>query len=179
VGSWKTVGGLDPSLSNFGMAKGVAYYKRCATEPWAMDIQEIALVSTKADKATKYKNEDDTRRARELGVAMLTFFEDVDTIYVELPVGSQSARAMASYGICVGVCAALGKRLVRVAAKDVKLIATNNPKAEKAEMIDWATNKYPKLPWLTRKLKGESVLTNANEHVADAIAAIHAGLNLK
>ena len=89
------------------------------------------LETTKSDGTIKYKNMDDLRRAKQLGAAMLEFFEGVDHIYVEIPVGSQSARAMASYGICVGIIAALGDRVIRISSKDVKLIATNNPKASK------------------------------------------------
>ena len=178
ISTWRSVGGLDPSLSNFGMCKGVALTSDDLTYT-SIQIDEIRLVTTKSDTSTQFKNMDDIRRAQELGKAMMSFFEMVDTIYVELPVGSQSARAMASYGICIGVCAVLGKRLVRVSAKQVKEIATNDPEATKKDMINWAYNKYPNLPWLRRKLKGQSVLTNANEHVADSIAAIHAGLGIK
>lgn len=139
--------------------------------------EAIQLITPKLDNDQKYKNMNDLIRARTLGKGMLEFFADVDTIYVEIPVGSKSARAMASYGICVGVIAALGgDRVVRVSAKDVKLVATGNPEATKKDMINWATNKYPDLPWLTRKLKGKLVLTNKNEHVADALAAVHVGI---
>lgn len=164
------VGGLDPSLSNFGMSKGYLHDGHIV-------IEDIKLVTTKEDKTIKYKNERDLLRAVKLLEAIKTFFIDVDTIYTEIPVGSQSARAMASYGICIGVLASLGKKIVRVSAKDVKLIATGNPEASKEDIIAWANNVYPNLPWLTRRLKDNSVLTKANEHVADSIAAIHAGIN--
>ena len=173
------MGGLDPSLSNFGMCKGIALFKEGVIKPHKVIVEKISLVTTKTDSSTQYKNEDDLRRARELGSAMLEFFNEVDNIYVEMPVGSQSARAMASYGICVGVVAALGKRVIRVSAKNVKLIATGNPQASKKDMIKWATRMYPELPWLRSKLKGEQVLTNANEHAADAIATLYAGLIIK
>ena len=165
----KIVGGLDPSLSNFGMSRGTVYNG-------VLEITSIALVTTKEDKTIKYKNERDLARAQQLLKAMLDFFDMVDTVYVEVPVGSQSARAMASYGICVGVLSALGKKLVRVSAKDVKLFATGNSEATKKDMIDWAVREYPHLPWKTRKVNGELVITNTNEHVADSISAIHAGL---
>ena len=164
------VGGLDPSLSNFGMSRGILFKGH-------LTIEGIALITTKADKTTQYKNMDDLRRATELSEAMEVFFHDVNSIYVEIPVGSQSARAMASYGICVGILSRLGKKVIRVSAKEVKVIATNNPQASKADMITWATESYPDLPWLTRKVNGEPVYTKANEHVADSIASIHAGLN--
>lgn len=142
-----------------------------------LSVNRIQLVSPKEDMSIHYKNMRDLKRAQELSRAMQAFFHEVHIIYVEIPVGSQSARAMASYGICVGVLASLGKRLVRVSAADVKLFATGNKQASKADMIEWATDMYPHLPWLSRKLKGELVYTNANEHVADSIAAILTGIN--
>lgn len=165
----KIVGGLDPSLSNFGMSKGLL-------RNGELEVTDIMLVTTKEDTTIKYKNMRDIKRARQLLLAMQMFFDRVDTVYVEVPVGSQSSRAMASYGICIGILALLGKRLIRVSAKDVKVAATGNPEASKADMIEWATNLYPDLPWLTKQRKGESSFTNANEHVADSIASIKAGL---
>ena len=173
------VGGLDPSLSSFGMSKGTVVRDSESGEVTLLKVVKSCLTISKSDKTVKYKNMDDLQRAKQLGADMLDFFDNVDHIYVEIPVGSQSARAMASYGICVGVIAALGDRVIRVSAKDVKLIATGDPKASKQDMIDWATSRYPELPWATKTRKGEVSFTGANEHVADSIAAIHAGLNLK
>lgn len=36
--------------------------------------------------------------------------------------------------------------------------------------------KHPKAPWLRRKQSGQDVLVNKNEHLADAVAAIHTGM---
>ena len=164
------VGGLDTSLSNIGMSSGMLVGEK-------LTITRIKLITTKEGKDEHYKNMRDLARAKQLYMAMHSFFNNIPTVYVEIPVGSKSARAMASYGICVGILASLGKRLVRVSATDVKLFATGNKQASKADMIDWATDMYPHLPWLTRKLKGETVYTNANEHVADSIASILVGIN--
>jgi len=84
---------------------------------------------------------------------------------------------MASYGVCLGVIAVLGSKVRRVSAKNVKLVATGNPTAEKKDMIDWAVRKHPSLPWFTTTKKGVTTYANKNEHVADAIAAVHAGVN--
>ena len=172
----KYVGGLDPSLSNFGMVKGIVNYTNA--QPVSFTPLFIKLVVTKEDKSIKYKNERDLQRARKLGSAMVEFFHGIDTVYVEMPVGSQSARAMASYGICIGVVAALGKRVIRVSAKDVKLVSTADPNATKRDMIKWATEKYPKLPWLKKVRVGVETFIGANEHVSDALAAVHVGLKI-
>lgn len=170
MSTWKMIGGLDPSLSNFGMSKGILINDS------KIQINEIQLVTTKSNPSIKFRNMDDLERAKQLGRAMIEFFSDVDVIYVELPVGSQSSRAQTSYGVCIGVIAALGSRVKRVSAKDVKLVATGNPEASKQDMIDWATNLYPELTWHTKKRNGVLSYTGKNEHVADSIAAIHAGL---
>ncbi len=163
------MGGLDPSLSNFGMVKGSFNGDTFLPE-------DIKLVTTSEDSSLQYQNQRDLKRAVQLREAMLQFFDGVDTVYVEMPVGSQSARASVSYGVCVGILASLGLRLVRVSARDVKIIATNDPKASKQDMINWAYNKYPDLPWITKIRNGTKSLTNANEHVSDAIGAVLAGL---
>jgi hypothetical protein len=48
--------------------------------------------------------------------------------------------------------------------------------ASKEEMIDWAFNKYPDAPWRTKKLKGQILPTKDNEHIADSVAIMEAGI---
>ena len=96
-------------------------------------------------------------------------------MFVEVPVGSQSARAMASYGVCIGLLAALSdKPLIEVTPTEVKLAAVGSKTASKQEMISWASDLYPHLNWI--KSRGKSELADKNEHIADAIGAIHAGI---
>lgn len=95
---------------------------------------------------------------------------------VEIPVGSQSARSMASYGICIGVVASIDKPLIQVTPAEVKLVATGSKTASKDDMIKWATEMYPEGQWLTTNKKGVVSFVNKNEHMADAIAAMHAGV---
>jgi Holliday junction resolvasome RuvABC endonuclease subunit len=163
------VGGLDPSLSNFGMSIA-------AVTNEAITIVRTELVITKVNSDIKYKNMCDLERAKQLSKGMKDFFDTVGTVYVEIPVGSQSSRAMASYGICIGVLAGLDKNIIRISAKEAKIAATGNTKATKKDMIDWATNKHPEVDWIERKYGGEIIFTGANEHVADSMAAIYAGL---
>jgi Holliday junction resolvasome RuvABC endonuclease subunit len=122
------------------------------------------------------KNSDDIERARKLHEGLHNFIQDADLVIVEVPVGSQSARAMASYGICIGIIASIDKPLIQVTPTEVKLAACGKKTASKAEMIDWATNQFPEANWIKHKSKGEWVLGNKNEHLADAVAAIVAGV---
>jgi len=167
--------GIDASLNNFGLVRAnvdVAIKK--------VDIDEIKLICPpKADKSTRKqvrKNSDDLRRARWLQDNLVKMCEGYDIAIVEMPVGSQSARAMASYGIVLGVLSSCPLPLIEVTPLEVKLAGAGKKTASKADMIEWATTKHPEAEWLTRKLHGKSVVTNNNEHIADALAAIYAGM---
>jgi len=83
---------------------------------------------------------------------------------------------MASYGVCIGILASMKKPLIQVTPNEVKLAAVGKKTATKEQMIEWAINKYPTAPWLTRKFKGQITHVKSNEHLADATAAIHAGV---
>lgn len=170
------VASLDPSLNNFGMIKGTIDLD---SPNFDLIIEDMQLTETDSDKANKKvvrKNSDDLTRAIKLTRAVNAFVEDVSMVFVEVPVGSQSARAMASYGICIGVLSSIRKPLIQVTPTEVKVAVTGSKTASKEEMIAWATNAYPDAPWLTTKRNGKLVLTNKNEHLADAVAAVHAGI---
>lgn len=168
--------GCDPSLNNFGLVKATI-----DTDTFEVNIVDLNLSKPpKADSATKKqvrKNSDDLRRAKFQADALRAAVSDATIVIVEVPVGSQSARAMASYGICIGVLAGIhDTAIIQVTPSEVKLTAVGTKTASKQEMIDWAVEKHPEANWLTRKLKGEIKMTNDNEHLADAVAAIYAGM---
>jgi Holliday junction resolvasome RuvABC endonuclease subunit len=98
---------------------------------------------------------------------------DVDFIFVELPVGSQTARAMASYGICVGLAAWIEVPLFVLSPAELKIAACGNKTATKEDMVNWAMTALPTADWILSKSK---VALNKNEHMADALAAIVAGV---
>lgn len=83
---------------------------------------------------------------------------------------------MASYGMCIGVLGCISNSMIQVTPLEVKLAAVGSKTATKAEMIEWATNKYLSAKWLTTKRNGVISFTDKNEHLADALGAIHAGL---
>ncbi|MEZ6841385.1 hypothetical protein ABVN80_15055 [Acinetobacter baumannii] len=95
----------------------------------------------------------------------------------EVPVGSQSARAMASYGICIGVLSSCPLPLIQVTPTEVKLAGTGIKTATKGEMIEAAMNAHPEAKWPMRKIKGVLEPLSSNEHLADATFAIKAGLD--
>lgn len=170
------VAGIDPSLRNFGLVRG---YIDLDDEAMPFIIEAMLLVESDADKANKKtvrKNSDDLRRARSLQREMTKFIADVAMVFVEVPVGSQSARSMASYGICIGVLSSIKRPMIQVTPTEVKLAAVGIKTASKEQMIAWAHESYPDANWMTRQLKGETVLINKNEHLADAIGTVHAGM---
>lgn len=163
--------GLDPSFRNFGMAKG-----ELNLTDGTFSLTEIALSETapSAKKKVVRQNSVDLKDARIQHDALMAFVADAQLVFVEIPVGSQSANGMKSYGICVGILSALKKPLIQVTPTEVKMV-TGNKTASKAQMIKWATETYPEANWLTKTQKGKTSFIDKNEHIADSIAAIHAG----
>lgn len=164
--------GVDPSLNNFGFA--VAMYD---LEKATYRITDLKLAETgnEAGKQVR-KNSDDIRRARILFDGLKEMCEGAAFAIAEVPVGSQSARAMASYGMCCGVLAACPIPLVQVNPTEVKLAAIGDKYAAKEEMIQWGLKEHPDAPWLSLGKGEKKRYLNKNEHLADACAAIKAGL---
>lgn len=164
--------GFDPSLNNFGLAQATL-----ALDDLSIRVDRLILPQTESEGGKQVrKNSDDLRRATVLHAAMVEACEGASFAIAEVPVGSQSARAMASYGICVGVLAGCPIPLIQVSPSEVKLVATGYKNATKDEMIEWAMSKYPYANWIMRKSNGVMKPTAANEHLADAVAAIEAGI---
>lgn len=163
--------GFDPSLRNWGIASS---YLDLTTG--ILDTPHLEVISVKDIKGKQVRqNSNDLYIAQQLAEAALREARKARVIFVEVPVGSQSARAMASYGICIGVLGALRADnipLVEVTPTEVKLALTGNKNATKEDMIREAMAYYPeaKFPEHNGKLNPTKA-----EHVADAIGAIHAG----
>lgn len=170
------IAGIDPSLSNFGLVKGHLSVNKDTTQLVLTDMQLVQSEADKKSAKSVRKNSDDLRRAQTLCKATKAFIEDVDLVFVEVPVGSQSARSMASYGICIGILGSVTKPIIQVTPAEVKIAATGSKTASKMNMIDWAMNLYPSLPWLFQKRHGVLTPVNKNEHLADSIGAVHAGI---
>ena len=168
-----SVVGIDPALRNFGFVVALDDVDKNEIK----GIIDMKLVKTEDERGkTVRRNSDDLRRAKEHIRAMQEICEGRTIAFAEIPVGSQSARAMASYGVCIGVLASCPIGLIEVTPSEVKKEATGYKTATKEEMIEWAHEKFPDAPWLTQKRNGQIHLKNENEHLADAIGAINAGL---
>lgn len=168
--------GQDPSLRHWGIAQGVYDTVTRILTIQNVSVTEPTLVKTKQIR----QNSLDLEAAKQLCEGALAATKTAQVTFVEVPVGSQTARAMASYGICVGVLGALratGIPIFEVSPTEVKQAGAGKATASKSEMIDWAIAKHPEANWPRYKQKGDVLVSNAKaEHQADAIAAIYAGL---
>ena len=165
--------GFDPSLNNWGIAEA-----ELDLQDGFLSTPTLSLVQPRDDDGKKKvrRNSLDLQRAEELMTGAMAAAERAKMVFVEVPVGSQSARAMASYGICIGVLGAIRSRgipLIEVSPEENKKIFTGDKNAPKKVMIGRAMELYPSANW---PLHGGRISEAKAEHMADAIAAIHAGV---
>jgi Holliday junction resolvasome RuvABC endonuclease subunit len=175
--------GMDPSMSNFGLIRASL---NIDTMKFAVESMEVVRTEPEKDKKVRKqvrKNSEDLDRARLLYCGAMGAIDGASMAFVEVPVGSQSARAMASYGVCLGVIAAVAETLpiIQVTPNDVKLAGCGIRTATKGEMIDAMVEKYPDAPWPRYQQNGKGfkkgdIHAGEAEHLADALAAIEAGL---
>lgn len=167
--------GIDPSLRNTGLA--IAEYNLTTGK---LDVTYITIAKTEKSKDGKIvrKSSDDLARAKLLlnGIQKICAEYNPTFAVAEVPVGSQSARPAFSNGVCCGVLAGVPVPLIEVSPTEVKLASVGIKTASKDQMIQWAVAKWPGAQWHTRKFKGAVELLNDNEHMADACAAIEAGI---
>ncbi len=167
--------GLDPSLRNWGVAKGTFDLH---SRKLSIDAVEVICPVIHTGKQVR-QNSQDIEAAQQLYAGAIAAVEGAHAVFVEVPVGAQSARSMASYAICVGVLGALrhqGHSFFTVTATEVKMASFGSKTATKKEMIGWATVKHPEASWPIHKINGNSLIVEGKaEHMADAIAAIYAG----
>ncbi len=168
--------GQDPSLRNWGLAVGTLDLETKKLTIEYVDLTNPVLPTGKQVR----QNSTDLESALQLYKGAADAAIGAHAVFVEVPVGSQSARAMASYGICVGVLGALranGIPFFEVTPAEVKLATVGTKTATKQEMINWAMAAHPEANWPMYKQKGETMVSEAKaEHMADAIASIYAGM---
>lgn len=173
------VAGLDPSLRNTGIA--LAQFD-LATSEWSVDKVDIVQTVPQKSKTVR-QNSDDYRAGREMiqGVDKVLREYGVTFCFAELPTGSQSARAQFAFGMTVAIMAGLTPPLIQVQPSEVQIAALGRKGANKSAIIEWAVSKFPNAGWLLYERNGATFkkgeLKADNEHMADAVAAIAAGVN--
>lgn len=164
--------GMDPSFRNWGYVTG-SY--DVVNE--ALVLDELELMTTERGKEKNILvTEDDFNCSKLLHRKMVSKADGMNVIFSEIPSGSQSASAARKLGIVTGIMSSTNVPLISLTPTQVKMASVGKRTASKSEMIDWAVETYPELNWLKRKSKGELVLVKKNEHLADAVAVVHAGI---
>lgn len=168
--------GFDPSLRNWGIAKALLCPKTLQ-----IHLQEVSVICPNQLTGKQVRqNSKDIEAAKQLTEGAINALQGAKAIFVEVPVGSQSARAMASYGVCVGVLGALrssGIPFFELTPTEIKLAGAGTKNASKQDMIKWAIQAHPAANWPRYTKLGEELISEAKaEHMADAVAAIHAGI---
>lgn len=166
---------IDSSLSNTGVASG--FIDSITGE---IDVNSIKLVET-----SKSTNKQIRASSDSIGRCRQTFDFVINEVYsvvpriifAETPSGSQSAAGMKSYGATCQLIASLKPQAIEVTPQEVKMASVGIKTASKDDMMVWARNKYPSLPWIINKSTNK--MQNKNEHMADAIAIVYAGVATK
>ena len=158
---------MTPSLRNWGLAA-------CLYREGKLEVVETHIAKTINTKGIK-QNASDIIAATTLYNAIIKGVEWADLICIEVPHGSQSSRAMVSYGVCValiGVIQTINPNIIQVSANDVKAVVRTDKshKPTKQEIIEWVKDKHPEANLPT---------TLSAEHICDAIVAIHAAMKTK
>lgn len=170
--------GFDPSLRHWGIAKVETDDQGV---PTVLGLQVLEPVVHTGKQVRQ--NSQDLDAAEQLYTGALLAAKHAHAVFVEVPVGSQSAAAMKSYGVCIGVLAglrAVGIPFFLVTADEVKLAGHGTKTATKKQMIEWAVARHPEANWPRYMRKGvQSISESQAEHMADALAAIYAGCRLQ
>jgi len=159
---------VDPSLRFTGVALG-------HVEGGLVTVESVHLIETEKTTAkTVRKNSDDLRCARVIvdELALLRAAHRPVVTMVEVPSGTQSARASWTLGVMLGLIATFPFPVVELSPIEVKKHFAGSKTASKDEMIERALGLHPGLAWLRHG--GRLILKN--EHLADAVAILHTGV---
>ncbi len=162
--------GMDPSLTNWGIVIATL-----TLDPTKLTITEMKLIETKKSKVRGIRvSSDRLDRGRTIVSSIAPLIKKTNIIFSEIPTGSQSAVSSFGLGIATGILSAIHIPIIQVLPHETKLSSVGRKTASKQDMIDWAVTKHPEAAWLLRNKSGS--ILKKNEHLADAIAVIYAGL---
>lgn len=167
--------GLDPAFANFGM---VAADLRLSGAPGArVTPVAMSLVQTKGEGKDRvgFKSSENLARFREIHKALSAFLQThrPELVFAEVPSGAQNANAAMALGGAVGILASIQQPIIEVSPLEVKRLFTQKQEAvPKAVIRAWAYERWPEAQWIIHGGKR----TLKNEHLADALATIEAGL---
>lgn len=166
--------GMDPSFRNWGLAAA-----ELDLETGILSTPVLSVVKTGEEPKGKQvrQNSYDLEAAEFLAANVIPLAQTTKAVFVEVPHGSQSAASMKGYGVCIGILGSLrsfGVPIIEVSEQESKKLFAGHRKATKEQMIAKAMEYYPDANWPYHQ---GSLSAAKAEHMADAIAAIHAGVN--
>ena len=162
---------IDPSLRNTALVYS-------ELNDGVVKVIDALTIETEKSKQKQVRASSDLiQRCDVLHRGVQEYIEkwDPEIIFVETPSGSQSASGMKNYGVSCYLIATLRPRAIEVTPTEVKKATVGTKTASKHEMIAWAFEKHPEAPWT---LRNEFPLAK-QEHMADAIAIIYAGMKTR
>lgn len=172
--------GLDGGLKNFGLC--VAYF-----DNKNVHIEKLIISKTAPSKAKDVKRSiDDLTRFRQHAMIIRDTIQrwEIGIAVGEIPAGAKDARALYAFGGVLGLYASLDIPFIPVTPSDVKIAAAGNKHADKEDIIEAMYSRFPYANWITSKrankmeIKSKEglYLTPDNEHLADSIGAVLAGI---
>lgn len=162
---------VDSSLRNTGVAIGTIDGDKVL-------VDKIILNTTEKTKNKQVRASSDTIDACRQNFQFLQkVIEEYQpqVIMAETPSGSQSSSGMKSYGATCQLIGSLSPSPIEVTPNEVKMASVGKKTASKKEMIEWAHRLYPDLEWYWYA----GSLQNKNEHMADAVAIVFAGIQTR
>lgn len=159
-------------MNHWGIVQGMLNLETDVFTPYHSDVIEIDKPTHKQVRQSSV----DLHVAEHLHKKAYEYCKEARIVFVETPAGSQSAAGSKAAGICLGILGSLksqGIVTIEVTAMESKIAMTGDKKAPKLAMVAAAFVKYPDLNWPRHNGK----VMNKAEHIADAIAAIHAGIH--
>ena len=137
---------MDPSLTHWGTAEG-----QLCLSTGVLDSLKVDMAITAKGKEKQVRvNSDDLQRCQILAEHAFGVGHRAKIVFIECPVGSQSANAMKSCGVSHGIVGSMranGIQVIELTAKAIKKAMTGDPLATKAAMIDAAVAFYPDAGW--------------------------------
>lgn len=180
--------GIDPGFANTGLVAADV----CTSTRAIVELVEMRLITTKAiaaGKSSMRKANDDIGRARQAVTSIRSFIakHDPKVAFTELmDWGATGKRTVFAFGICYGMIAGIERpQVIEMTPEDLRLAAGLTKGASKPDMIRWASSRFPDAEWKYAKEEGSQTIAHPdgvrhlhkdNEHMADGIAAIQAGL---
>lgn len=172
------VAGLDGSKANFGIA-----IVDIDMDSLKLDVVDLILIKTARTKKKQVRaSSDNLRRAQEVAHPLRDHLKQCISVFGEVPSGGQDYHSVLGFGTVIGIYASIIPPFIEVSPAETKMAAVGTKTASKEEMVEWAVEKYPDAPWRRYKQNGKNYkkgeITKDNEHLADGVAVVHAGILL-